>query len=45
MIKDAIAKFARDRSLSNFRATTAFKISVISEAPSESRVGTEFDPP
>jgi hypothetical protein len=32
MIKDAIANIARDRNLPSFPATTASKISVISEA-------------
>ena|ERR1700723_4023710 len=35
MIKDAIANIARDRNLPSFPATTASKISVISEALSE----------
>src|SRR5258708_31196464 len=45
MIKDAIANIARDRILPSFPATTAFKISVISESPERMcRVGTKFDP-
>jgi hypothetical protein len=35
MIKDAIANIARDRNLPSFPATTASKISVVSEALSE----------